>query len=43
MKRFINDPRSDDEAGNVAMDMRDTRPMWKRIVMLFQGWCMFAF
>jgi hypothetical protein len=22
MKRYINDPRSDDEAGGVAMDMR---------------------
>lgn len=39
-KRYMNDPRQDEQA-DVAMDMRDTRPCWKRIVMLFQGWCMF--
>jgi hypothetical protein len=39
MKHYINDPRPDDEAGGVPMDMRDTRPIWKRFVMLFQGWC----
>jgi hypothetical protein len=41
LKHYMNDPRSDDQAGNVAMDMRDTRGIWTRVRMLFQGWCMF--
>jgi hypothetical protein len=40
MKRFVNDPRPDNDSGGVATDMRDTRSFWRRFVMLFQGWCM---
>lgn len=39
MKRYINNPAPDDDAGGVSKDMRDTRPIWRRVVMLFQGWC----
>jgi hypothetical protein len=38
----MNNMAPDDDAGGVAKDMRDTRPFWKRVVMLFQGYCMFA-
>lgn len=42
MRHYVNNPEPDDDAGGVAKDMRDTRPCWKRFVMLFQGYCMFA-
>lgn len=41
LKHYMNDTTPDREAGNVPTDMRDTRPIWKRFVMLFQGWCAF--
>lgn len=41
MKHYINNPAPDDDAGGVPKDMRDTRPCWRRFVMLFQGWRMF--
>lgn len=42
MKHYMNDTRRDTDAGNMPMDMRDTRSLWRRIVMLFQGWCMYG-
>jgi hypothetical protein len=42
LKHYINDLRPDDDAGGVARDMRDTRPVWRRVVMLAWGYCMFA-
>lgn len=39
---YMNDARPNDDAGGVARDMRDTRPIWKRVAMLFQGWCMYG-
>jgi hypothetical protein len=41
MRHWINNATPDREAGNVPTDERDTRPIWLRVAMVFQGWCMF--
>jgi hypothetical protein len=41
MRHFENDPSRDDEAAS-PKDMRDTRPIWLRVAMVFQGWCMYS-
>lgn len=37
MKRYMNDPSHEAESQS-PRDMRDTRPLWKRLLMIFRGY-----